>query len=48
LNDLILIAEIRTIIDTQILKVKRTSSKNGGKGTNIMIKIKRTKMGIAP
>jgi len=43
-----LIAEIRTMIETAILKVKSRSSNIGGKGTSIMIKISKTKMGMAP
>lgn len=45
---LILIAVIKTMIESAILKVNRTSSKNAGKGTSIMTKIMRTKTGIAP
>jgi hypothetical protein len=45
---LMLIAEMRTMIETAILKVKSRSSKTGGKGTSIMTKISRTKTGIAP
>ena len=41
-------AEIKTMIETAILNVKSRSSRSGGKGTNIMIKISKTKMGIAP
>ena len=41
-------AEIKTMIETAILKVNRTSSKNGGSGTNIMTKTSKTKTGTAP
>ena len=45
---LILMAEIRTMMETAILNVKSRSSNIGGSGTNIMIKINKTKMGMAP
>jgi hypothetical protein len=45
---LMLMAEIRTMIETAILKVKSKSSKTGGKGTNIITKMSKTKTGIAP
>ena len=48
LKFLILMAEMRTMIETAILKVKSKSSKIGGKGTNIMTRISKTKTGIAP
>jgi hypothetical protein len=45
---LMLIAEIRTMIETAILKVNSRSSNIGGNGTSIMIKISKTKTGMAP
>ena len=48
LKVLILIAVKRTMIDKAILKVKRTSNKTAGKGTSIMTKTSKTRMGIAP
>ena len=41
-------AEIRTMIETAILNVNSRSSNIGGNGTNIMIKISKTKTGMAP
>jgi hypothetical protein len=43
-----LIAEMRTMMETAILKVKSKSSNTGGKGTSIIIKISKTKTGMAP
>ena len=48
LKVLILIAVNRTMIDSAILKVNRTSSKIAGSGTSIITKTSKTKIGIAP
>ena len=45
---LILIAVKSTMIDSAILKVKRTSRISAGKGTSIMISTSRTRIGMAP
>jgi hypothetical protein len=45
---LILIAEIKTMIETAMLNVNKISNKIAGKGTSIITSTSKTKRGIAP